>query len=178
MKYILTISFSMFLLTVGYSQVEMNNSKTIAIIKASYIYNFAKNCQWDESFYETETFKIAVYGDRDLHDELLDKYSTKPLDNQIIEVIWVTDPNLLFDEQILIVSKEKKDELEELSFIAEENSTLLITDFEGALNLGSIINFVIVKRTIAFDVNINQAEKNMIQLGNRVKNWANKIWEK
>lgn len=178
MKYILTIGISLLFFSLSHSQVEMNSAKTVAIVKASYIYNFAKNCQWDDSFYETESFKIAVYGDRDLHDELLDKYSTKPLNSQIIEVVWVTDPELLFNEQILVVSKEKKNELQELSYIAEENGSLLITDFEGALNFGSIINFVVFDRTIAFNVNIVQAEKNLIQLGNRVKNWANKIWEK
>ncbi len=163
---------------VSSAQVEMNNTKTVAVIKGSYIYNFAKNCKWDESFYEEKTFKIAVFGDKNLHDELLDKYSTKPLNNQIIEVVWVTDLELLFDEQIIFISESKKSELTKLSAIAEENSSLLVTDFDGALRGGSIINFIILNNTVSFDINIPQAQNNSVQLGTRMINWANKIVEK
>ncbi len=158
-------------------QVQMNNTKTVAVVKGSYIYNFAKSCEWDESFYETEVFKIAVYGDKDLFNELVDKYENRPINNQFVKVIWVEDLDLLFDEQILFISSNKKDKLPLISDIAEENGSLLISDFDGALQLGSVINFVVVNNTISFDLNTKQAVTNEIVLGNRMSNWANKILE-
>jgi len=159
------------------AQGEMNNTKTAAVVKASYIYNFAKSCQWDKSFYEEDIFKISIYGDIDLYNELLDKYNTRPVNNQIIQVVWLEDLNLLFDEQIVYVSQKKKSDLAEIAEAAEENSSLLITDFSDAINQGAVIDFVVVDNTLSFDVNLVQANDNLIQLGNRMKEWANKIIE-
>tara|TARA_B100000795_G_scaffold22916_1_gene15364 strand:- start:35180 stop:35716 length:537 start_codon:yes stop_codon:yes gene_type:complete len=177
MKQILTLIATVTLSLAAHSQLEMNNTKTVAVVKGSYIYNFAKNCQWDESFYETEVFKMAVYGDSDLYNELIDKYDNRPINNQVVEVVWVTDLDMLFDEQIVFLSAVKKNDLILASDIAEENGSLLITDFNGAISLGSIINFVIVENTISFDLNLTQAVTNGINLGNRMNNWANKIVE-
>lgn len=160
------------------AQVEMNGTKTTAVVKGSYIYNFGKNCKWHETFYESDVFKIAVYGDKDLHDELLDKYSTRPLNSQIVEVVWVTDIHLLYDEQIVFVSYSKKDEIQELAQICKENKSMLISDFKGGLENGAIANFVIVDNTITFDLNMAQAEKNFIQLGTKMLDWVNNTMEK
>ncbi|MEZ7999100.1 MAG: YfiR family protein [Flavobacteriales bacterium] len=177
MRQILTLIAAVTLSLAAHGQLEMNNTKTVAVVKGSYIYNFAKNCQWDESFYETEVFKMAVYGDRDLYNELIDKYDNRPINNQVVEVVWVKDLDVLFDEQIIFLSEIRKNDLILASNIAEENGSLLITDFIGAISLGSIINFVIVENTISFDLNLAQAVTNDINLGNRMNNWANKIVE-
>ncbi|MFK7756362.1 MAG: YfiR family protein [Flavobacteriales bacterium] len=160
------------------AQVEMNSVRTVAVIKGSYIYNFAKSCNWDESFYEEDIFRIAVYGDRELHDELLDKYSTRSINNQIVEVIWVTDLDRLSNEQLVFVSKFKEKEIAKASALCEENSSLLITDFDGALSRGSVINFTVIDNMISYDLNEMQARKNLVLLGTRTKSWANKIIEK
>lgn len=160
------------------AQVEMNSTRTVAVVKGSYIYNFAKSCNWEESFYEDDIFRIAVYGDRELHDELLDKYSTRSINNQTVEIVWVTDMGQLFNEQIVFVSRFKEKELANASAICEENGALLITDFDGALLKGSVINFTVVENSISFEVNELQARKNLVLLGTRIKNWANKIIEK
>ena len=60
MRQILTLIAAVTLSLAAHGQLEMNNTKTVAVVKGSYIYNFAKNCQWTESFYETEVFKMAV----------------------------------------------------------------------------------------------------------------------
>ena len=159
-------------------QVEMNSTRTVAVVKGSYIYNFAKSCNWDESFYEQEVFKIAVYGDRELHNELLDKYATRPINNQIVEVVWITDLAQLKEEQVIFVSRFKEKEMALASAICEENGALLITDFNEALSRGSVINFTVINNSISFNVNELQARKNKIILGTRIKNWANKIIEK
>lgn len=177
MKHILTLITAVILSVVAHSQLEMNNTKTVAVVKGSYIYNFAKNCQWDESFYETDVFKIAVYGDKDLYHELIDKYDNRPINNQVVEIVWVTDLDMLFDEQIVFLAEIKRSDLSLASDLAEENGSLLITDFNGAISLGSIINFVIIENTISFDINLKQAVANEISLGNRMNNWANKIVE-
>ena len=163
---------------IGFSssaQIEVKSTKTQSVIKASYIYNFAKHCKWDDAYYQQSYFKIAVYGDRDLYVELLDKYGTRPINDQSIEVIWIQAPEELNDEQIIFVGSSKKSEISKLAAIAEENKSLLITDFSSGLESGGIINFTVVNNTLAFDVNKGQALKNAIQLGTRIINWANKI---
>ena len=112
-----------------------------------------------------------------MYNELIDKYDNRPINNQVVEVVWVKDLDVLFDEQIIFLSEIKKNDLILASNIAEENGSLLITDFIGAISLGSIINFVIVENTISFDLNLAQAVTNDINLGNRMNNWANKIVE-
>ena len=84
---------------------------------------------------------------------------------------------MLFDEQIVFLAETMRSDLSLASDLAEENGSLLITDFNGAISLGSIINFVIIENTISFDINLKQAVANEISLGNRMNNWANKIVE-
>jgi len=160
-------------------QSEMSASKTDIIIKASFIYNFAKHSKWPDSGQESQKFKIAVLGDKSVYDELVDKYSTRAIQyNQAIEIVWVTSIEEIEDVQVVFISKSKNSLIGSATAIAKSNSMLVISDSETENSQVAAISFTVVDSSISFNVNKSQAEKCNIQLGNRILDWANNIKEK
>ena len=64
---------------------EMDEKDTAAMIKASYLYNFAKLIDWPEA-YKSGNFIISVMGSGNLHKELVKKYNSKQIGSQQIEI--------------------------------------------------------------------------------------------
>lgn len=161
-----------------FGQSGMNTSKTDVIIKASFIYNFAKHSKWPDSDIETQKFRIAVLGDRNVFEELVDKYSTRAIQfNQAIEIVWVASVDELEDVQVVYVSKTKSDLLRPLQAVATIQNILVISEGEEEQKQKASISFVIVDNSISFNVNKKQATTCGIQLGNRILDWANNIIE-
>ncbi len=52
------------------------------------------------------------------------------------------------------------------------NSTLLITEKNGALNAGSAINFIIIHEKMKFEINVENANKNGIKLSSKLQEMA------
>ena|GEM_PF-1042949 len=179
MRIFLVISFLLGTVFFSTSQTEIKSTNTDIIIKASFIYNFAKHSKWPDSEAEGQKFRIAVFGDKSVYEELIDKYSTRAIQfNQIIEVVWITDASELEDIQVVYIARNKSDALTDISLMAQVQNILVISDFEPIDSQIGSISFTVVDNTISFNVNKTQAEKCGVQLGNRIIDWANKIIEK
>ena len=52
---------------------------------------------------------------------------------------------------------------------------LVVTDAEGALDLGSVINFVLVEDRVRFDIALDAAEKRALRLSSRLLSVARSV---
>jgi hypothetical protein len=58
---------------------------------------------------------------------------------------------------------------------AAPNAMLLVTECEGGLQQGSIINFRIVDERVRFDVSLEAADRNNVRLSSRLLTVANRV---
>jgi len=152
---------------------KMKNTDTNAILKASYIYNFAKMIDWPQAE-KTGNFIIGVYGNSSVYKELIKKYAAKNIGNQHIEIKKLSNTPTVGKIHLLYITKEKSADISKLMENVKEEAVLVVTESKGALEKGSIINFVIVNNSLKFELNIGQASEHELTVGSRLKDLAYK----
>ncbi|RLD27339.1 MAG: hypothetical protein DRI54_01260 [Bacteroidetes bacterium] len=155
------------------TEPKMKDTDTNAILKASYIYNFAKMIDWPEAE-KSGNFIIGVYGNSNVYKELIKKYASKNIGNQQIEVKKLSDTPSVGKIHLLYITKEKKGDIPVILKSIKKKPVLVVTENSGSLDEGSIINFIIVDANLNFELNVEQADKHDLIVGSRLKDLAYK----
>lgn len=163
MKNFLAILFTFALMAMTPAGPAPDND-TNARFKALYIYNFCKSTDWPDS-YKKGNFVIGVMGPDNVYDKLIAMYSSKSIGSQPIEIkkyMSVTDIGRC---HVLFVPRASSDKSPDIVKALSKSSTLLVTESDGALDQGSIINFIVVESKLAFEINLKTASKRDLSIG-------------
>lgn len=160
----------------GATQREPDKDTT-AIIQASYIYNIAKLVEWREPSMRQGPFVIGVLGSGNLYQELVNKYATRSIGKQPIEVRKLPESPEVDRCHILFIPAEDKDLLPRILEQANTRSSLIITDYPGALDNGAVVNFVKAKNTLKYEISLVNANKHRIDVGLTLKQLADRVVE-
>lgn len=150
---------------------QMKDTDTTAIVKAAYIYNFAKLIDWP-SANKKGNFIIGVYGKTNVYKELINKYSTKRIGTQDIEIKKLSESPEVGSVHVLFVAKSNTKDLKAILNNLQYEPVLVITEDEGTLDKGSIINFLIIDSSLKFELNIDEAKNRQLIIGSRLKDLA------
>lgn len=153
---------------------KMKDTDTTAIVKAAYIYNFAKLIDWPSANKEGN-FIIGVYGTTNVYKELINKYSTKRIGTQDIEIRKLSDSPDVGSVHVLFVAHSNSKDLKAILNNLEFEPVLVITEMEGAINTGSVINFLVIDNNLKFELNVSEAKNRQLIVGSRLKDLAYKI---
>lgn len=172
------------LMVIGFtSSINQSGIKdTRNVLKALYIYNFATLVDWP-SDYRKGDFIVGIYGSNEsLFQELSSKYSGKAIGSQEIVVKKFSKASEIDKAHILYLSVEKSDEITNFSTKFKSKSTLLITEKEGYLNKGAIINFVIDKENNnkqSYEISRGNAKKHNLIIASKLESLAVRVikWE-
>ena len=160
----------------GASQREPDKDTT-AIIQASYIYNIAKLVEWQEPAMRQGPFVIGVLGSDNLYQELVNKYATRSIGKQPIEVRKLPEMPEVDRCHILFVPSANKDLLAAILKQESTRSTLIIADFPDALANGAVVNFITAKNTLKYEISLVNASKHRIDVGLTLRQLADKVVE-
>ncbi|MDZ4822423.1 MAG: YfiR family protein [Flavobacteriales bacterium] len=152
-------------------QQQPSEDDTRAMIKANFLYQFASSNEWPADSKKGK-FTIGIYGNSSLYEQLASRYGSKPVGSQTLEIVElkeVTDDRVF---HIIYVDRSKKNEMPEVIQKIKGKSTLIITHFDGALALGSAINFREVNSNIRYELNKKAADDRRINLGTKILQWA------
>jgi hypothetical protein len=69
---------------------------------------------------------------------------------------------------VLFLGKAETARLAQFTQAAQSRSILLVTESDGALAQGSIINFVMAERRVRFEIALDSAEKSRLKLSSRL----------
>jgi hypothetical protein len=164
--FLLVFSFSTF----NFSFVDPVD--TYSKFKALYIYNFPKYFDWPES-YKQGNFVIGMLGDNAaLITELNKVVASKSVGEQKIEVKSFTSPDVISKCQILIVSASKANLLSKVTAKLKGQSTLIISEGDGTIKAGSVINFVIKNSKQKFELSLNNAGKCNLKVSQNISSLA------
>lgn len=143
-----------------------------ATYKASYLFNFAKYCDWPEN-YKKGDFVIAVAGNAAVSKELQEKYKGKPIGSQslVVKTISVSD-KAEGPVHILYVSKAASKDLALYIKNFKKLPTMIVCEQDGALDSGAFINFRAVESVLKFEVNDTRAKEVGVLIGDILKGWA------
>jgi hypothetical protein len=153
------------------TEPQLKDADTNAILKASFIYNFAKMIDWPAEE-KQGNFIIGIYGKTTVYQELIKKYASKDIGNQRIEIKKLSESPETANVDLLYITKDKNEEISTISKKVGNKPILIITEKTGALKEGGVINFVIVDNHLKFEINLKEANKRKLIVGSRLKDLA------
>jgi hypothetical protein len=138
-------------------------------VKAAFLYRFADFVIWpDTAFAKPDSpFVIAVAGAEGVADHLRTITAGRAVGGRPIEIRRVGPSDPVPAAQILFISGADRARMRELLRAASRHS-LAVTEVEGALEQGSVINFVIAEDRVRFEISLESAEKRGLRLSSRL----------
>ena len=139
-------------------------------VKAAFLYQFAGYVEWPpNSFAQTGTpVTIAVLGADTLAAELSQVVTGRTVGGRPVMVKRVKPGESLAGVHILFIGRAENARLSHFAQPAQPRAILTVTESDGALAQGSMINFVLVDRRVRFEVGLDAAEKNGLRLSSRL----------
>jgi hypothetical protein len=126
--------------------------------QANYIISIGRNVQWPESMSQN-TIKIAVYGSFNQYKVLIGELMDKSIYNKNIEVynlVRFDDLSLINYHMVFIANSAcNESTVEQVRGLAK--GSLIITEKEGSLEYGSVINFIKRDQKLHFEISEENA---------------------
>jgi len=145
-------------------------------LKAVFIYNFTKYMNWMDSE-PSSTFDIAVVGDSQIAEPLRLVAQKRRVNQKDIHIKLFKDPDQIDQCHILFIPESKKKQLNRIIDNIQDKNTLVISEIEGALSSGVMINFLIVEDRIKFEINLKSMKKSGFQPSSELLKLAVRIIE-
>jgi hypothetical protein len=117
---------------------------------------------------------VAVHGKQALADMLAAKYAAHPIGSQSLTVLAVAGPEDLAVVQApqVLYSEATGEELERVLNAVKGQPTLVVTALQPSLVPGATVNLIQVNNQLRYEINVRDAEKRGILVGNRIASWA------
>jgi len=147
------------------------DDNTVAMIRANYLYQFANNNDWP-SDWKKGRFVVGVVGNTDVFEIMASKYAAKPIGSQTLNIIGSNEIVATPQVHVLFVDRSKKAEMAKYVKQFKGKSTLIVTNWEGALAQGAHINFLSIDGSIRFELNKTAMTEALITPGVKILQWA------
>jgi len=136
-------------------------------VKAAFLYQFAGYVEWPPNSFPQPTtpISIAVMGADTVAAELSQVVTGRTIGGRSVTVKRVKPGESLAGVHILFVGRAESARLGQL---AAPKAMLTVTETDGALTHGSMINFVLVERRVRFEIALDSAEKSGLKLSSRL----------
>lgn len=148
-------------------------------VKAAFLYKFADYVEWPDSvFAQSDTpITIAVIGADTVAAELARAVEGRKVDDRTVIVKRLKPGDPLSGVHILFVGSGAAAQTGAWLQAARSQAILTVTESEGALAQGSVINFVVVDRRVRFEISRDSANKNKLRLSSRLLAVAQHVTE-
>jgi hypothetical protein len=150
---------------------------TTAILQANYLYNIAKLVEWRDPEMRTGNFIIGVIGGANLYQELIKQYSTRSIGKQPIEVRKLPRSADIERCHMLFVGRSDLALMPEIFKRLQNQPTMVVTEYAGALEDGAVVNFVKVDNLLKYELSLINARKHGLVVGLTLKNLAHRVEE-
>ncbi len=139
-------------------------------LKAAFLYKFAGYVQWpDASFPRPDApLTIGILGADAIASELATMIAGRTVNNRAVAVRRLKPGEALTGINILLIGKSESGRLPQLLPQLQSHAILTVTELEGALSQGSVINFILADRRVRFEISLEAAEKHNLKLSSRL----------
>lgn len=139
-------------------------------VKAASVYKFLNYVDWPAAaFARPETpYVIGVLHADDVAADLGSLVATRSVNNRPIVVRQLRQGEALTGIHVLFVGRSERAALAQISKQLQQQPVLLVTETEGALQSGSMINFRLVDERMRFEVALDAVDKAGLKLNSRL----------
>jgi hypothetical protein len=138
-------------------------------VKAAFLYKFASFVEWPAGSFKTpqEPLVIGVVGDQPVADDLEQLATFRSVEGRPLRIRTFRDGEAPGPVHILFIGTVRPQRLRDL-LAATPGPVLVVTQQEGALAAGSVINFAAEGGRMRFDASLASAEVRDLKLSARL----------
>lgn len=139
-------------------------------VKAAFLYKFANYVEWPAEMFPTADapIRIAVMGADPVAAELATMVVGRTVQGRSIATGRITANEPIAGIHVIFIGAADAQGLRRAVQAAQTQATLVVTDFAGALEHGSMINFALAERRLKFEIALDNAEKSGLKLSSRL----------
>lgn len=139
-------------------------------VKAAFLYKFANYVEWPAAMFPTADapIRIAVIGADPVAAELGTMVTDRTVQGRPLAIRRLAANESIAGFHVIFIGAADAPSLRRAAQAAQAQATLVVTDFAGALELGSMINFALAERRLKFEIALDNAEKSGLRLSSRL----------
>ncbi|MGC3983444.1 MAG: YfiR family protein [Pseudorhodoferax sp.] len=139
-------------------------------VKAAYIYNFGNFVDWPDGVFPASDspLQIGVVEADGLAQQLAHAVAGRTVRGRSVAVRTLRPRDPTAGVQMLVIGKLAPPQLGEVLVAARGQPVLLVTEAEGALARGSMINFVMADQRLRFEIAAKTAEQSGLTISARL----------
>jgi len=163
------------LLLLSYTEAgRAQDVKIVSMTKylSNCLYNFSRNINWPEEN-KSGDFVITIVGDKDLFNEMTKLTQNMKVGLQPIVVRFFNSVSEVSGyQQIVFVDNWQSNKINALIQKTSGSHTLIVSETEGLIEKGSMINFVPVNGIMKFEMNKENLRKNNLMASSVLEKMA------
>lgn len=146
-------------------------------VKAAYLYKFAGHVDWPPAAYADAAapFTIGVVDAADIVEELQRLQAGRSINDRPVEVRQLKAGEPARGVQLVFIGSADATQLRRLLEPFRAAPTLTVCDLPGALEAGSVINFLLVDKRLRFEVSLPNAERHGLKVSSRLLAVAQRV---
>jgi hypothetical protein len=148
-------------------------------VKGAYLFNFVKYVTWPADRFSTATspIVIGILGDDPFGPALDEMLAKKTVNGRKIEVRReASSAEKLKDVHILFVSSSHEKRLEKILATFRNHPVVTVSDIGRFSRRGGMIGFVLVGRTVRFEIDVEPAKQAGLKLSGRLLSAATAVY--
>lgn len=146
-------------------------------VKAAFLYKFGSYVEWPAGAFERADSPVAigVIGADMLADELVQIVAGRNVNGRPVSVRKLRAGDSIAGLHVLFIGRADSARLAEILAEAKGHPLLTVTESDQAMDLGSMINFVVVEDKVRFDVALVPATLGSLKISARLLAVARKV---
>ena len=148
---------------------------SIDAVKAAYLFRFAQYVEWPEVASPAVPFVTAVSGADEVAVQLERLLPSMTINGRRAIVRRVTRAQDLEGVHILFVGAGAFSRTRALRARAIEKPILVVTEVEGGIDGGAVINFIEVDRNLRFEISLNAADRSRLKVNSALLSVAARV---
>lgn len=160
-----------------FSSAESGKSQDVKIVSMSKylsncLYNFSRNINWPEEN-KSGDFVITIVGDKEVFTEMTKLTQNMKVGLQTIVVKFFNSVNDVSGyQQIVFVDNWQSNKISALVQKTVGSHTLIVSETEGLIDKGSMINFVPINGVMKFEMNRESLRRNNLMASSVLEKMA------
>ena len=166
---LLAATLGVFATLLPLSSVAQDEATLERQIKAAHLYKFAGYVEWPDTAFASPNapIVIGVLGDDAIAFDLGQIVSGRTIEAHPVQVRRIRPGETVAGLHVLFVANSERARIADLR-VAGSPPLLVVTEHEGALDIGSVINFRIISGRVRFEIAIDNAERRGLKLSSRL----------
>jgi len=146
-------------------------------VKAIFLYNFVQFVEWPANAFESPSspIRIGILGANPLGRTLEEAVKNETVRNRKVVIQQVRQVDELKNCHMAFISRAEKSKLTEVISTVDSSPILTVSEVDGFLQMGGIVNFYLDGKKVRFELNPEAAQRQQLKISSELLALGKKV---